>query len=60
MKENNVNNKNVENCEIIYRPEGQMKKSVSDLLKKMSKIHLMQELKLILSIKDLHSLVKNK
>ena len=33
MKENNVNNKNVENCEIIYRPEGQMKKSVSDLLK---------------------------
>ena len=33
MKENNVNNKNVENCEIIYKPEGQMKKSVCELLR---------------------------
>ena len=33
MKENNVNNKNVENCEIIYKPEGQIKKSVSELLR---------------------------
>ena len=30
MKENN---KNVENCEIIYKPEGQMKKSVYELLR---------------------------
>ena len=30
MKENN---KNVDNCEIIYKPEGQMKKTVSELLK---------------------------
>lgn len=33
MKENNVNNKNVENCEITYKPEGQMKKSVYELLR---------------------------
>ena len=33
MKENNVNNKNVENCEIIYKPEGQIKKTVSELLR---------------------------
>ena len=33
MKENNVNNKNVENYEITYKPEGQMKKSVYELLR---------------------------